>query len=128
MINILLAQEEHPLGGSFKGKGPLGETWRFALRPEDAIGMFNKVISNIVGIMTVAAGLWFIFQFFIGAFSWMTAGGDKAAMENAQKKITNAVIGLVIIVAAIFIIDLLGRLLGLSILSPGKFIQDIWKP
>lgn len=126
MIKILLAQEGKPWGGYFQGIGPLGETWRYALWPEKAAKLFGDVISLIIGVMTIVAGIWFIFQFIIGGFSWLTAGADKAAMENAQKKITNGVIGLVIVVAAIFLIDLLGRLIGLEILSPGKFILNIW--
>lgn len=111
--------------GELKGLGPLGFE-NIEITRDAAIDLFNKVISNIIGIMTIVAGIWFIFQFIIGAFGWLTAGGDKAAMENAQKKITNGVIGLVIVVAAIFLIDLLGRLIGLEILSPKKFIIGIW--
>lgn len=133
MFKVLLAQEQYQpgqgyfLGGRFEGFGPLGETWRYVFRQGEAISLFNRVISIIIGVMTIAAGLWFIFQFMIGAFGWLTAGGDKAAVENAQKRITNAMIGLVIVVAAVFLIDLLGGLLGLEILNPGKFILGIWQ-
>lgn len=116
-------EEGTPLG-ILKGLGPLGT---FEIDETVAANLFSKVISLIIGVMTVVAGIWFIFQFIIGAFGWLTAGADKAAMENAQKKITNGVIGLVIVVAAIFLIDLLGRLIGLEILSPGKFIIGIWQ-
>lgn len=123
---VLLAQVKKPLG-ILEGLGPLGETWKFISLPKQAIDLFNKILSLIIGVMTVVAGIWFIFQFIIGAFGWLTAGADKAAVENAQKKITNGVIGLIIVVAAIFLIDLLGRLIGLEILSPGKFIIGIWQ-
>lgn len=122
---VLLAQEgqnisSHPLTGI----GPLGE---FANNINSATGLFNRTISLFVGVLTIIAGLWFIFQFFLGAFGWLTAGSDKAAVENAQKRITNSIIGLVVIVAAIFIVDLIGNLLGLSVLKPGDFILNIWK-
>lgn len=109
--------------GELKGLGPLGI---FDIDITTAAKLFGDVISLIIGVMTISAGIWFIFQFIIGAFGWLTAGADKAAIENAQKKITNGVIGLVIVVAAVFLIDLLGRLIGLEILSPGKFIIGIW--
>jgi hypothetical protein len=126
MIQILLAQKEYPLGDQLRGIGPIGDF----IADKDvagAAGIFNKVLSVIIGVMTVAAGLWFLFQFFIGAFTWLTSGGDKVALENARKKITNAIIGLVIVVAAIFLIDLIGNIIGLDILSPSKFLIDIWK-
>ncbi|MFZ5365838.1 MAG: hypothetical protein ACOZBZ_00915 [Patescibacteria group bacterium] len=123
----LLAQKGEELG-TLEGLGPLGKTAEFATQFVDkAADLFNKVISNIVGVLTVAAGLWFIFQFIIGAFGWLTAGADKAAVENAQKRIMNAIIGLAIVVAAIFLIDLLGTLMGLKILQPGTFILNIWQ-
>jgi len=116
------ATTEVPIG-TIKGQGPLAELLNTL---SGVVNLFNKVISNIVGILTIVAGLWFIFQFMLGAFSYLTSGGDKARIEEAQKKITSALIGLVIVVAAIFLIDLVGSLLGLKILRPGDFIRDLW--
>lgn len=115
-----------PVGGWIEGLGPLGKVTAYFLNPADTVGFFNKVLSVIIGVLTVVAGLWFIFNFFLGAFSWISAGSDKGSMENARKRMTNAVIGIVAVVAAIFIIDLVGGVLGLDILSPGKFILSIW--
>lgn len=122
MLNLVFAAEQDL--GSLEGTGALSVFTRDA---GGAMSLFNKVISNIIAVLTIVAGLWFIFQFILGAFGWLTAGGDKAAMENARKKITNAIVGLVIVVTAIFIIDLLGKLLGLDILNPGVAILNIWK-
>ncbi len=115
-------EEGIPLG-ILKGLGPLGT---FEINITTAANLFGKVLSLIIGVMTIVAGIWFIFQFIIGAFGWLTAGADKTAIENAQKRILNAVIGITVVVAAIFLIDLLGRLIGLEILSPGRFIIGIW--
>lgn len=122
MLPTLIASEKS-LGGQLQGPGPLGGITSI----ESTIQMFNKFVSTFIGILTLAAGLWFVFQIFIGAFGWLTAGSDKASLEGAQKRLTNAVIGLAIVVAAIFIIDLIGNLLGLDILKPGDFILHIWK-
>lgn len=124
MFNLILAQEGKPLG-EIRGLGPLG-TFEIGQAVDAAAALFNQVISNIVGILTVIAGIWFIFQFIIGGFGWLTAGGDKAKTEAARAKITSGIIGLAIVIAAIFIIDLIGTLLGLEILRPGKFIVEIW--
>lgn len=127
MINLLLAQKTSPLGGYLEGLGPLGDTLNQGLIvPRASANLFTKTLSVIIGFLTVVAGIWFVFQFFIGAFSWLTAGSDKAALEKAQKTITNSLIGLVIIVAAIFIIDIIGKVIGLEILNPGKFLLGIW--
>ncbi|MDP3955107.1 MAG: hypothetical protein Q8Q15_01960 [bacterium] len=119
-MNVYAAGQ--PIGDKpFKGIGPLSD---FA--GIDALFLFGRVISVIIGVLTVAAGLWFIFQFLIGAFGWLTSGGDKAQLEGARKRLANSIIGLVIVVAAIFIIDLIGNLLGLDILNPAGTIHNIW--
>lgn len=119
---------EHELGGIVEGSGPLGESWKFVAWGQDyTINTFSKVISLFVGVLTVAAGLWFIFQFFIGAFGWITAGSDKASMEAARKRLTNSVVGLIIVIAAIFLINLIGKIIGLEILNPGKYLLGIWQ-
>jgi hypothetical protein len=88
--------------------------------------MFAKVLSSVIGLLTIIASLWFIFLFMSGAVSWLTAGGDKARVQEAQKKITNGIIGLVVVIAAIFIIDLIGTIIGLDILNPVQFITNFW--
>jgi len=118
----VFAQKETPLGNII-GIGPLGE---FTVSESEAVNLITQVIRNIIGLMTIVAGIWFIFQFIIGGISWLTAGGDKAKIESAQKKITQAIIGLAIVIIAIFIIDLIGTLLGLEILQPGNYILELW--
>lgn len=112
--------------GNIDGIGPLGNE---AIKNIDtALDYFNRTLSNIIGLLTVIAGLFFIFLFLSGAISWLTSGGEKAAVENAQKRITTGIIGLIIVVSSIFIIDLIGTLLGLDILSPGNFVRTVWQP
>jgi hypothetical protein len=93
---------------------------------EAAIGLFDKVISSIIGVITISAGLWFTFHILIAGFTWLTAAGDKTKAEKAQKMLTESIIGLVVVVAAVFIADLVGKLLGINILSPGAIIKTFW--
>jgi hypothetical protein len=113
---------ERPLG-KFEGLGPLGNVGDL----EAAIGLFNKVISSIIGVITISAGLWFTFHILIAGFTWLTAAGDKTKAEKAQKMLTESIIGLVVVVAAVFIARLVGDLLGIDILSPGTTFQTFWK-
>lgn len=121
MIKAVLAKEV-PLG-NLEGIGPLGK-----FPAEGAAGLFERIISGIIGIMTVIAGIWFIFNFLVAGIEWLTSGGDKNKLASAQGKITQSVIGLVIVIAAIFFIQLIGTLLGLpNILKPSTFILNFWK-
>lgn len=83
----------------------------------------NSVISLIIAVMTVIAFIWFVIQFFIGALGIISSGGDKSKLEAARAKITTGIIGLVVVISAIFIISLIGSILGLDILNPGNFVN-----
>ncbi len=63
--------------------------------------------------MTIIAIIWFVFSFIIGAIGIISAGGDKAALESARKKIVSAITGLIVVIAAIFIVRLIGFLIGI---------------
>lgn len=83
---------------------------------------FESLFSTVIGVMTVIAGIWFIFTVFIGAIGWITAGGDKGAVEAARKRIANGVTGLVVTVIAIFLISLVGQILGFDILNLSEMV------
>lgn len=97
--------------GTLKGFGPLGT-------PQgNGIINFTTFISSVIGIMTIVAIIWFIFTFLTGAVGIISSGGDKGALESAKKKITTGIIGIVVVIAAIFIISLIGILFGIDFLK-----------
>lgn len=116
----LIAQNTIPLG-SFKGVGS-----GVMADPGAAAGsIFNKFLSGAIGIITIVGAIWFTITLISGAIGIMTAGSDKAAVESARKRITSGLIGLLVLVAGIFILDLVGKILGIeSILNPGTFIEN----
>ena len=85
----------------------------------------NNAISAILGFLTVIAALWFLIQFIMAGFSWINAGGDKNNAQAAWQKITNAVIGLVIVVTAWVFAAVIGTVLGIEILNPGKMLNSL---
>lgn len=86
--------------------------------------VFTQTLSKIIGVLTVVAFIWFTFQFIFGAIRIVTSGGDKAALEAARKQITTGIIGLVVVVAAIFIVGLIGTILGIpDILNPTSILK-----
>lgn len=104
--------------------GRLGHIWEpgFGLDPA---GTLNDYISATVGLLTGIASLWFIYLFITGALEYMNAGSDKQAIESSRQRITNALIGLLLVVAAIFLIGIVGNIFGLrSILNPGTLIES----
>lgn len=108
--------------GGFKGFGKLGLVGSDA---QEANLTFKDFLSSVIGIMTIIAIIWFVFLFISGAIAYMSSGGDKTAVESARKKITNGIIGLVLVIIAIFVVRLIGYLIGIpDILNfPSLFVQ-----
>ena len=71
----------------------------------------------MIGLALVIGALIFLFILIIGAIQWMTSGGDKASLEGAKGKISNAFIGLVILFATFAIMLLIENFFGIKILS-----------
>jgi len=93
--------------------------------PAFSSGDYGNVLAKMVALIWKAAvvlgGLFFIFYFVWGAFRWMTAEGDKSKFESGREKITDAVIGLILLVASYAIIYLLGQLLDIEFLRNFQF-------
>lgn len=109
-MNYLTVIDLAPPGG-FKGIGPLGLETKNAA---DSIKVFSKFLTSAIGLMSVIAIIWFIFLFIAGAYGYMAAGGDKKAIESATKKISAGLIGLALVVFAIFVVGFIGRILGIT--------------
>lgn len=121
MNNKLLAQNPVDLGqiGTGEGFGPFGNTSGVLSNP---VGPIANLISTTVGLITVCAGIYFLFQLLTGAFSWMISSGDKGKLSTAQDRMLHAVIGLIIVVASYAIVSVVGGLLGFDILNPQNIV------
>lgn len=76
------------------------------------VTVFSNFVSGVIGVMTIVAIIWAVFSIITGAISIISSGGDKQALETARKKITTGIIGLIIVLVALLIIDLISYFLG----------------
>jgi hypothetical protein len=77
----------------------------------------GTILSRIlIIIFFFAAVLAFLF-IVLGGLQWIMAGGDKIAAGNARDRITSAVIGLIIVIAAFAIVVVITSALGVNIFS-----------
>ena len=106
-MHNLIAQVPNPLPGRINGIGPLVES-------SGATSRLAQITSSAIGLITVIAFVYFMFILISGAIGVISAGGDKGKLEDARSRITNGVIGVVIVVAGMFIVDLIARLLGIQ--------------
>lgn len=123
-INTLADNIQIAPSGGFKGLGTLGNV----TSKSGALLTFSSFISTAIGVMTLVAFIWFVITFFTGVISIIGAGGDKQALETAKKKITTAIIGLVVTIAAIFLIEIIGQIFGINILSFSALFNEMITP
>jgi len=108
MKEPLLAQLRVPGLPEALGGGP---------NPVKDFGLISagKMISAIASLFLVIATIGTLLYFALGGLQWVTAGGDKTQLENARNKITNAIIGLIIVAAAWAVWVLTGNFLGINV-------------
>jgi len=74
----------------------------------------NKVIQTIVSLLLLAAILVALFFLIYGGIKWILSGGDKGKVDAARGTIVGAIIGLVIALAAFFVLNLVAKVFGLN--------------
>lgn len=90
----------------------------------NAPAMFGKFFSGLVGLLLTIATIWAFVHLLIGGIEWLSSGGDKGKVENAQHHLTSAIIGLFIVFSVWAVYLVLLQFLGLSPSGvPGGGIQ-----
>jgi len=111
----------HPTDAPLKGSGILGNPGG----EEGAAALFAGYLTGTIGLLTIIASIWFLYNIFFGAIGIIGAGGDAKKMEDARSKITSGIIGIVIVISAIFIVDFIGSFLGFNMLDPVGYMRAI---
>lgn len=78
---------------------------------------FASAIPAAIGLAFIIGALIFFFMLIWGAIQWISSGGDKQALENARGRITNALVGIVLLFAAFAIVALIQSFFHISILT-----------
>lgn len=73
------------------------------------------IVENIFSIVIRLAGVAAFIMLIIGGFKYLTAGGDAKAAESARNTITYAILGLVLIIAAWFILKFISEFTGVDV-------------
>lgn len=76
-----------------------------------------KMIPILITVGLIIGSLTAFFKLLLGAIQWIASGGDKAGLESAQKQISNALIGLLVLFGIFAIFKVLELIFGVSLLS-----------
>jgi len=91
-----------------------------AFTPARSFPTFGDLVSVIVKNAFMFAGVITFVLLIFGGFGFIVGAGsgDTKKMEQAQKTITGAVVGLLLVVASYWIIQILEKITGVSLLTP----------
>ena len=73
-------------------------------------------ISRAIQYSIIIAGLIFFVKLILAGFTYLTSTGDSGKIQEATKEITNALIGLLLVVSVFFIKQILETVFGIKIL------------
>lgn len=105
---MYLAQDLNlPGGQTITGPLPAGRFTNLASLVTNAL----PIVFSVAGIILLLYLLW-------GGFDYLSSMGDPKKAESGQNKITNAVIGFIIIFAAFWIVQLIDYIFKLKIYTP----------
>lgn len=93
------------------------------IKPPDALkGLISKdstgagglsaFLSNLITLFYGVAAIVLIFMLIWGAWDWLTSEGDKEKIASAQRKILNALIGIILFAVAFAVIQIIGQFTG----------------
>ncbi|MBL7150716.1 hypothetical protein ISS86_02190 [Candidatus Microgenomates bacterium] len=92
------------------------EPWKVTVdEPKYAIPEFGSVIKGGIQIAILIAGLLCLVYLIWGGIEWLTSGGAKEGVAAAKARMTAAFIGMMIILAAWAIIQIVGYLFNINI-------------
>lgn len=72
----------------------------------DPIGGLSRLAAVGIQVFFVIAAIAVLIYLLWGAFEWITSGGDSDNIAKAQARMTNAVIGLILVIVAFSIFNL----------------------
>lgn len=89
-----------------------------SLQSKTGVEFFQDLLPRMIGLAFLVGVLVFFFILIIGAIQWITSGGgDKAAVEAARGKITNAIVGVVLLLSLFALLKVIEDFFGINILA-----------
>jgi len=81
----------------------------------DSGSALGSIIGSIVGIAIPLAAIGVLIYTVWAGFNYLTAGGDKARVEEARTRLTNGLIGLAIVASALVISSIINQFFGTNV-------------
>lgn len=77
-------------------------------------GNIGDILSAVIPIIFFIAGVLLLVKLIASGFALMTAAGDPKKTAGAKSSLTNAFLGIIIVIVAFFIVQAIGLAFGLT--------------
>lgn len=83
------------------------------------VGPFGEnIIQGALNLLFILAVVLAIFLIIFSGIQWILSSGDKQKVQAARARLTFAIVGLVVVFLALFIINVIGFLFGVKLIGP----------
>lgn len=79
------------------------------------IGSLTALITNIIRAIVAFSGIILFIMLVVGGMSFLFSGGDQKKLEKAKGTITNAFLGLIVLVGSYLILKLIEQFTGITL-------------
>ncbi len=115
MLSTLIANESFNIGQKAAEAGVPG-----AQNLADADRGLGPFISGLLGAIMVIAAILVFLNLVWGSIEWITSGGDKAKVEKARDKMTQSMIGIIVLASILALFSVVQTFLGIEVFEfPG---------
>lgn len=92
----------------------------------NSASQLEKIISAVIGVLTIVGFIFFAIQIILAGYSFLSSQGEASKLEAARDRLTNGILGIVIVVIAFGLTAFLANLLGIkNVFSLSNFINSI---
>jgi len=78
---------------------------------------FSKIVGGTVSLLVIIGIIFFVLTIILGGIKWIGSSGDEKKLAVARNQITNAIIGLIVVIGVFAIVKLIGAMFGLPSLQ-----------
>lgn len=88
--------------------------------PPGAPTDLGATIATLINLFLTIAALAMLIYMLWGGFDWIISGGEKERLEKARNKLTNAAMGIFIVILALVLFNVIaGQILHIVTVGPG---------
>jgi len=92
----------------------------------NSASQLETIVSGVIGVLTIVGFIYFAIQVILAGYAFLSSKGEAAKLEAARDRLTNGILGIVVVVIAFGLTAFLGNLLGLKyVFNVSEFINSI---